>query len=388
MLVQGVSVDQKSQILTGCPAVRYHEERKVDSMTIYDSVNDIKEMLFGEKGTAFDSLSTAILDEVKNDRVHLPPQYMMMKITNYCNSDCVYCNHAKSRYQNEVKQEIPLCRLLQIIDEAAALGVKAISISGGEPLVRPDIDRIVKRISEHHVVPVLLTNGYLLKQRARSLYENGLRYFIISLDSNDPDQYQAQRGLDLDPVLEGMEAVREIMLQDDSVKLHITPVITAKNLTQMPDMVEYYSERGISLQFSPYHRFVYHMKDELAEFNRDEVDTVIDRLIRMKKEGYRIANSTAFLEHFRSFMKEGKVVPDKYECLAGFSTIYVDTYENVLPCWSGGLGVVDHLSNQSLSDIWYGETYAKMRRKMVKCQCPGCWLLCTGELTMLITGQE
>ena len=68
-------------------------------MTIYDSVNDIKEMLFGEKGTGFDEVRSAIRKEIEAEKVSMPPQYMMMKITNYCNSDCVYCNHAKSRIQ-------------------------------------------------------------------------------------------------------------------------------------------------------------------------------------------------------------------------------------------------------------------------------------------------
>ena len=65
-------------------------------MTLYDSVNDIKEMLFGEKGSGFDEMREGIRREAESERVTMPPQYMMMKITNYCNSDCIYCNHAKS----------------------------------------------------------------------------------------------------------------------------------------------------------------------------------------------------------------------------------------------------------------------------------------------------
>ena len=57
------------------------------------------------------------------------------------------------------------------------------------------------------------------------------------------------------------------MRRDPGVKLHITPVITARNIRQMPGLVEYFSEKGASLQFSPYHRFIFHMRDELAEFN-------------------------------------------------------------------------------------------------------------------------
>ena len=85
------------------------------------------------------------------------------------------------------------------------------------------------------------------------------------------------------------------------------------------------------------------MRDELAEFDAREVETVMDQLLQMKKEGYLIANSITFLRHFKAFMCENKILPDGYRCLAGYSTVYVDTYENVLPCWSGGFGPVDNL---------------------------------------------
>lgn len=357
-------------------------------MTIYDSVNDIKEMLFGQKGTGFDTVRVDIQKEIENEKVSMPPQYMMMKITNYCNSDCVYCNHAKSKIHHEVKQEISLERLQMVIDEAVQMGVKAISISGGEPLIRNDLEIIIKQIADSNVVPVLLTNGYLLKERADSLYESGLRYFIISLDSLDEEDYLAQRGINIHPVLEGIETVRKLMQKDKTVKLHITPVVTAKNMEQMPEMVRYYSEKGISLQFSPYHRFIFNRKDELAEYDVAKVNDIIDQLIKMKKEGFLIANSIAFLKHFKPFMCENKILPDGYQCFAGYCTVYVDTYENVLPCWSGGFQPVDNLKNHSLSDIWYGEKYRELRKKMVQCQCAGCWLLCTGELTALINGEE
>ena len=129
------------------------------------------------------------------------------------------------------------------------------------------------------------------------------------------------------------------------------------------------------------------MRDELAEYDADEVNAVIDELIRMKREGYLIANSIAFLEHFKAFMCRGKVLPDNYRCLAGYASVYVDTYENVLPCWSGGFEIVDNLKNNTLSDIWYSEKYMELRKRMVQCKCQGCWLLCTGELTILINGE-
>lgn len=356
--------------------------------TIYDSVDELKEMLFGKQTMGYDEVIKKINNDVKSGRVSMPPQYLMMKVTNLCNSDCIYCNHAKSRTQYEKKEKISLEQVLSIIDQAAELGVKAISISGGEPLVRNDIEVMIERIVSHKIVPVLLTNGVFLKERAESLYKHGLRYFIVSIDSLNEDEYLYQRGIKIDPVLEGVKILQNLREKDPSLKIHITPVITAKNILHMPEMVESFSKKQISLQFSPYHVFTYLREDPLATFKKNEVEEIIERLIKMKQQGYLIANSEAFLKHFKPFMCDRQIVPKGYNCLAGYSTIYVDTYENVLPCWNGGLGAIGNLKEKSLSQIWYSEQYQRCRNKMKACQCPGCWLLCTGELTIMTEGRE
>lgn len=356
-------------------------------MTIYDMVNELKEMLFGEKGINFDKLREGVKEQLTAEKITLPPQYLVFKITNYCNSNCIYCNHARDKVKSERKCQIPTERVREIIDEAIKLGVKAIGISGGEPLVRDDVEVIIKQIADSGLIPALLTNGYYLKGRAKSLYDSGLRYFIISVDSIDEQSYFAQRGIPLGPVLEGIEELVKLKEQDDSVKIHITPVITAKNITQMPAMVEYFTKKKVALQFSPYHQFGQEKLDELADFDKEEVNRTVDKLVQLKKDGYLIADSVAFIEHFRKFMCEGQILPEGYKCLVGYSTVFVDAHENVRACWCGGF-IVDNLREKSLKDIWYGDRYMDIRKKMYECKCPGCWLLCTGELTMLLSGQE
>ncbi|MCH5161960.1 MAG: radical SAM protein [Clostridiales bacterium] len=356
-------------------------------MTIYDMVNELTEMLFGEKGTDFENLRKNIAKQLTQDKITIPPQYMVMKITNVCNSNCIYCGHAREKVKFERKNRISTERVHEIIDEAIALGVKAIGISGGEPLVRDDVEGFIKQIADRDVIPVLLTNGYYLKDRAKALYDSGLRYFIVSIDSLDEDTFFAQRGVSLKPVLEGIDELVKLKEKDDSVKIHITPVITAKNITQMPGMVEHFSAKKVALQFSPFHTFGLDGVSELGEFDKNEVVETVDKLLQMKKDGYLVADSFAFIEHFKKFMCEGKIVPDGYNCLVAYASVFVDAFETVRACWCGGYNV-DNLKNKSLGDIWYSEKYADIRKKMYNCVCPGCWLLCTGELSMMLYGQE
>ena len=356
--------------------------------TIYDSVEDVKEILFGSNGYNIEDIRNEVMKDIQSGKATMPPQYLMMKITNKCNSNCVYCNHAANKIGREIKDQIPTEKILNILDEAANMGVKAVSISGGEPLVRDDVEVFVKKIVEHNMVPVLLTNGMLLKQRAKKLYENGLRYFIVSLDSLEEEKYFNQRGVHLESVLEGIEELEKIKKPDDSVKIHVTPVVTAKNISDMPEMIKQLSSRKIAVQISPYHDFYKYKDNELEKYDSEIVEKVIDKILKMKKEGYLIANSEAFLKHFNNFFNKKMIIPQNYNCLAGYVSVYVDTYENVLPCWSDSFKPIGNLKNESLKEIWYGAKYQEYRKKMYNCMCKGCWFLCTGELTILLNGEK
>ena len=77
--------------------------------------------------------------------------------TRRCNLSCAYCNE----YDN-VSKPVPSEEMLRRIDQLAALGATIITISGGEPLLHPDLDLLIRRIRHHRIIPTLITNGYLL----------------------------------------------------------------------------------------------------------------------------------------------------------------------------------------------------------------------------------
>ncbi|MEE1086813.1 MAG: radical SAM protein [Schaedlerella sp.] len=357
--------------------------------TIYDVVEDMKEILLGERMADVRGLRDVVKESVRMREILCPPQYVMMKITNCCNSDCVYCNHAVSKQGIEEKSTISVEKILEIVDQAAELGVKALSLSGGEPLVTCDIEKIVERIVSKGIVPVMLTNGLLLEEKAERLYEAGLKYFIISIDSLDEEAYRIQRGASLKRALKGIDKLLEIKEKDENVRIHITPVLTQNNLEEMPEFIRYFSEKGVAVQLSPYHQFDKSKEDILSIQDIDKLKEVIKELISMKKNGALIANSEGFLKHFVPFFEEKKVVPDQYKCLSGYISTYIDAYANVRVCWSGSFGPVENLYENTLSEIWYGEKYQKVRERMVRRECEGCWFLCTGELTtMIVEGGE
>jgi MoaA/NifB/PqqE/SkfB family radical SAM enzyme len=101
-----------------------------------------------------------------------------------CNLSCAYCSEYDS-----TSEPVPTEEMLRRIDRLAALGTTIITLSGGEPLLHPEVPRIVSRIRGHGVIASLITNGYLLTpERIRQFNRAGLDYLELSIDNVQPDE--------------------------------------------------------------------------------------------------------------------------------------------------------------------------------------------------------
>ncbi|HLY17389.1 MAG TPA: radical SAM protein [Bryobacteraceae bacterium] len=100
-----------------------------------------------------------------------------------CNLACAYCNE----YDDHSKP-VPLETMYQRIDRLAELGTTIATISGGEPLLHPELDLIIERIRAHRMIAGMITNGYLLTAgRIHRLNRAGLEHLQISIDNVMPD---------------------------------------------------------------------------------------------------------------------------------------------------------------------------------------------------------
>src|SRR5258705_856719 len=111
-----------------------------------------------------------LLDEEHPILVHLIPMRR-------CNLSCAYCNE-----YDAVSQPVPLEVMLRRVDKLAELGTPAITISGGEPLMHPELTSIIARIHERGMIVKLITNGYFLSlPRTDALKRHGLEHLQISI---------------------------------------------------------------------------------------------------------------------------------------------------------------------------------------------------------------
>src|SRR5215472_7637117 len=101
-----------------------------------------------------------------------------------CNLSCSYCNE-----YDKFSPPVALAEMIRRVDRLASFGTTIITISGGEPLLHPDLERIIRRIRSHGIIAGLITNGYLLTvERIRALNDAGLDHLQISIDNVAPDE--------------------------------------------------------------------------------------------------------------------------------------------------------------------------------------------------------
>ena len=122
------------------------------------------------------AIAWALIDRHHPILVHLIPMRR-------CNLACAYCNE-----YDAVSRPVPLDVLLARIDHLARLGTSVVTFSGGEPMMHPDLDKLVARARETGMLVTLITNGYYLsRERIDALNAAGLDHLQISIDNVEPD---------------------------------------------------------------------------------------------------------------------------------------------------------------------------------------------------------
>jgi MoaA/NifB/PqqE/SkfB family radical SAM enzyme len=130
-----------------------------------------------------------------------------------CNLDCGYCNE-----YDDVSKPVPLEEMKKRLDILADMGTSIITISGGEPLMHPELEEIIRHIRKHGMIAGLITNGFLLsKERIRSLNDSGLEHLQISIDNVVPDETSKKSLKTLDSRLEWLSEFAVFQVNINSV---------------------------------------------------------------------------------------------------------------------------------------------------------------------------
>ena len=188
------------------------------------------------------------------DALGRPLHDLRISVTDRCNFRCVYCMpkevFGRDHAFLERRELLTFEEIERLARAFVAHGVEKIRVTGGEPLVRRDLERLIAQLSALDVDLTLTTNGSLLPQKAAALRDAGLRRITVSLDSLDDETFRAMNDVDFPVarVLEGIEAATAAGLP---VKVNMV-VKRGTNEDQIVPMAREFRERGHILRFIEY----------------------------------------------------------------------------------------------------------------------------------------
>ena len=185
------------------------------------------------------------------DKFERKVDYLRISVTQRCNFRCQYCMPEKPFEWLPKEEILSYEEMFSFIKISIDNGIKKIRLTGGEPLVREDLDKLISMIYEYKndIDLALTTNGYLLKNQIQKLKNAGLKRINISLDSlNKETMWYITKKDVLGAVMEGIEAALDAGL---FVKLN-TVVMKNINDFEIIELYEFAKSKGMQIRFIEY----------------------------------------------------------------------------------------------------------------------------------------
>ncbi len=231
------------------------------------------------------------------------PVFAHVVVTRRCNLACTYC----SEFDNFSKP-VPTSELLMRVDQLAALGTTAITLTGGETLLHPDLEDVIWRIRSHGMVVIMITNGYLLSiDRIRKLNRAGLDRMQISIDNIQPDQVSMKSLKVLDQKLQWLAEHAEFAV-------HIHSVVGAG--TDEPEDALVIARRAVELGLGSSAGIVHDETGKIQQLSH-RARKVIEDIEHLSKPLFSFARHNPW----RKNLLAGE--PNDWHCPAGGRHIYI-----------------------------------------------------------------
>ncbi len=219
-----------------------------------------------------------------------------------CNLSCAYCNEYDSS-----SPPVPTDIMRERVQRLGDLGTSVITISGGEPLLHPELEAIIAEIRKRHVIASLITNGYLLsRKRIQRLNDAGLEHLQISIDNVEPDEVSKKSLKVLDKKLLYLAELADF-------KVNINSVLGSG--VRNPDDALAIGRRAAELGFTCTVGIIHDGKGHLRPLGGREAE-VFEELESIGKKGYPRIN-----RYFQENLAAGK--PNEWACRAGARYLYI-----------------------------------------------------------------
>ncbi len=218
--------------------------------------------------------------------------YLRISVTDHCNLSCVYCSVGLIPHlpRNEILSYEEIRRLVQV---AASMGINKMRLTGGEPLLRPNLSKLVWMLSQIEGIDdiALTTNGILLSKYAIELKEAGLKRINVSLDTLREDRFKRITGQDkLGEVLSGIDAAHRAGLEP--VKINMV-VLRRINNDEILDFAQRSLNPGWNVRFIEFMPFGTSGAEALETVSTQEIRERIQSLGKLEPYAGPVGNGPA-----------------------------------------------------------------------------------------------
>jgi radical SAM protein with 4Fe4S-binding SPASM domain len=230
-----------------------------------------------------------------------PPFLVALNLTRRCNLRCAHC-YLDASTRADGGDELSTAEALSIIDQIAGLNGEAmVVLTGGEPLMRPDITELARRAGDHGLMVVMGTNATLLNDaRVEALQRAGVRAVGISLDSLEPEHHDRFRGLAgaWARTMAGIDACRRggLMFQ-----VHFS--VTDDNAAELDDMIAFCRDAGAAV-LNVFFLVCTGRGERVTNISAETYDLVLRRLVIAAREEKDLVVRARCAPHFRRMALE------------------------------------------------------------------------------------
>jgi MoaA/NifB/PqqE/SkfB family radical SAM enzyme len=328
------------------------------------------------------------------------PRLINCFITEKCNFNCPMCHVVTSRLKH--LNQISLKTIKKIADESTRYGV-SFQLSGGEPLLHPEIIDIIKYLHKKKIPTSLVTNGLLLEKYAQKIIDSKLDFLAISLDGPD-EKTQYQRGYvknSFKQIIKGIKKIVELRGNNKFPNIRIATVITKSNLHNF-DKIYPIVKKLKADQWSISHFFFYYnqikseqqkfyqkyktgndiwgqnldSKKEYLNFNEQQIlKNKIKKISSIKNKKTIISiNNKIDINKYYSGVKPSK----KSNCTSPFQQVFLRGNGDVEICHGF---IAGNINKQPLIKIWHNQKVNQFRKIFLKLKTiPACFRCCALDI--------
>src|SRR5262245_50344977 len=221
-----------------------------------------------------------------------------------CNLSCAYCNE-----YDKTSEPVPVDEMLRRIDRLAALGTLAITFSGGEPLLHPELETLVERIRGANIIATPITNGYVLTgERVKRLNQAGLDYLQISIDNVTPDDVSMKSLKVLD---------QKLRLLAERAEFDVTINSVLGSSIRQPEDALVIARRVRELGFKGTVGIIHDHSGQLQPLSEWQ-QSIYDEILNSRQKSF-----FAF-DYYNQFQKNlVRGLPNEWHCRAGCRYLYI-----------------------------------------------------------------